>query len=501
MKILSARQQKMADEQAIAQEPISSLQLMERAARLCLGAMLKQYPDQKRFRIVCGSGNNGGDGLAMARMLLLQGFKDTLCYRVQSGQYSADNEANADRLHRFRPDALQHPQAMQLPDDDEAALWIDALFGTGLSRPPEGLAADWIALLNRQKKVVSVDVPSGLYSDGPSPDGQYVRSAHTFSFHAPKEGFFYPAARVSFSVVDIGLDRNFTDSLEGDLYCLDRASIRQIYKPRTRHSHKGDYGHLLLVAGSADKPGAAVMAARAALRSGCGLVTVYCPEKVAAAIALHCPEAMLQTAGQCIIGDKAGLPEGRFDAIAIGPGIGTADETAEAIHALLMHFREIPLLGDADFLNLVAEGKVPGENWQGRSLFTPHPGEFRRLAGSWENDAAMFRMQEAYAANHHIELLLKGAYSCLASPDGSRWFNPRGHAGMAKGGSGDVLTGLCGGLLAQGYSLKESAQLGMWLHGVAGERAATAYSAEAMTAMDLIRCLPDAWKVIEHSTR
>jgi ADP-dependent NAD(P)H-hydrate dehydratase / NAD(P)H-hydrate epimerase len=159
------------------------------------------------------------------------------------------------------------------------------------------------------------------------------------------------------------------------------------------------------------------------------------------------------------------------------------------------------LLGDADFLNLVAEGKVPGENWQGRSLLTPHPGEFRRLAGSWEDDAAMFRMQEAYAANHHIELLLKGAYSCLASPDGSRWFNPRGHAGMAKGGSGDVLTGLCGGLLAQGYSLKESAQLGMWLHGVAGERAATACSAEAMTAMDLIRCLPDAWKVIEHSTR
>ena len=494
MKILSALQQKMADERAIAQEPISSLQLMERAARLCLGAMLKQYPDQKRFRIVCGSGNNGGDGLAMARMLLLQGFEDTVCYRMESGHYSADNQANADRLYQFRPDTLQHPHAIQLPEDDEQALWIDALFGTGLSRPPDGLAADWIALLNRQKKVVSVDVPSGLYSDGPSPDGQYVRSMHTFSFHAPKEGFFYPAARISFSVVDIGLDQTFTDSLEGELYCLDRASIRQIYKPRTRHSHKGDYGHLLLVAGSADKPGAAVMAAQAAIRSGCGLVTVYCPEKVATALALHGPEAMLQLAGRDLIGDNAGLPEGRFDAIAIGPGIGTADETTSALNALLQRFPRLPLLGDADFLNLVAAGKIPAENWQGRSLFTPHPGEFRRLAGSWENDAAMFDMQKAYAAKHNIELLLKGTYSCLASKDGSRWFNPRGHAGMAKGGSGDVLTGLCGGLLAQGYSLKESALLGMWLHGDAGERAATAYSAEAMTAMDLVHRLPDAWK-------
>jgi NAD(P)H-hydrate epimerase len=501
MKILSARQQKMADEHAIAQEPISSLQLMERAAGLCLQAILKQYPGHTRFRIVCGSGNNGGDGLAMARMLLRQGFGDTLCYRIQSAHYSADNEANATRLHSFRPNALLQPQAGQLPEDDENALWIDALFGTGLTRAPEGPAADWINLLNRQHRVVSVDMPSGLYSDGPTPNGQYVRSQHTFTFHAPKQGFFFPAAEVCFSVVDIGLDRDYTESLEGSLHCLDLQTAREIYKPMKRHSHKGHHGHLLLVAGSVDKPGAAVMATKAALRSGCGLVTVFCPEKVAATIALHCPEAMLQTAGADIIGDKPSLPEGSFDAIAVGPGIGTADETAEAINALLMHFREIPLLGDADFINLVAAGKIPAENWQGRSLFTPHPGEFRRMAGSWENDQAMFGMQEAYAANHNIEILLKGAYSCLNSPDGSRWFNPRGHAGMAKGGSGDVLTGLCGGLLAQGYSLKETAQLGMWLHGVAGERAATACSAEAMTAMDLVRYLPDAWKAIEHSTR
>lgn len=501
MKILQARQQRLADQHTMASEPISSLQLMERAAGCCLRALLSQYPHQTRFRIVCGSGNNGGDGLVMARMLLNLGFGDTLCYRMQSGRYSADNEANAARLYQFRPDALQHPHAVQLPEDDEHALWIDALFGTGLTRPPEGLAADWIALLNRQQQVVSVDVPSGLFSDGPTPVGQYVRSAHTFTFHAPKAGFFYPAARISFSTVDIGLDRTYTESLEGKLYCLDLESVQHLYKPRKRHSHKGDYGHLLLVAGSADKPGAAVMAAQAAVRSGCGLVTVYCPERVAATLALHCPEAMLQTAGRDSIGDGAGMPEGRFDAIAIGPGIGTADGTAHALNAMLRRYPELPLLGDADFLNLVAAGKVPGENWQGRSLFTPHPGEFRRMAGSWEDDEAMFRMQEAYAANHHIELLLKGAYSCLAAPDGSRWFNPRGHAGMAKGGSGDVLTGLCGGLLAQGYSRKESALLGMWLHGDAGERAAKEKSAEAMTAMDLVRYLADAWKVIEHSTR
>ncbi len=496
MKILSARQQQLADQYTITHEPISSLQLMERAAGLCLQAVLKQYPGHTRFRIVCGSGNNGGDGLAMARMLLSQGFGDTLCYRIQSARYSADNEANATRLNNFRPNALLHPHAIQLPEDDENALWIDALFGTGLTRAPEGHAADWINLLNRQQRVVSVDMPSGLYSDGPSPNGQYVRSEHTFTFHAPKEGFFFPEAEVCFSVVDIGLDRSYTESLEGSLYCLDIETVRKIYKPRKRHSHKGHFGHLLLVAGSADKPGAAVMATKAALRSGCGLLTVFCPEKVAATIALHCPEAMLQTAGADIIGDKFSLPGGSFDAIAVGPGIGTADETAAAVSALLEKFPNLSVVGDADFLNLVPAGKIQPGIWQRRSLFTPHPGEFRRMAGHWADDAGMFRLQENYAVTHAVELLLKGTYSCLASPDGSRWFNPHGHAGMAKGGSGDVLTGLLGGLLARGYSRKEAALLGMWLHGTCGELAGQALGAEAMTAMDLIRFLPDAWKML-----
>lgn len=494
MKILSAEQQRKADQHTIANEPISSLQLMERAAGVCRQAILRRFPDTKRFRILCGSGNNGGDGLAMGRMLLNRGFHDTLCFRLNANQYSPDNAFNASRLQDYRPDALIHLPEAGFPADDKGVLWIDALFGTGLSRVPEGQAAAWIAFLNHQKQVVSVDVPSGLYSEGPTPPGQFVRATHTFTFHAPKEGFFYPSAGVNFSICDIGLDKDFTESMDSRLYCLDRDTVKPIYRPRQRHSHKGDYGHLLLVAGSADKPGAAVLAAKAALRSGCGLVTVWCPESVAVHIAAHCPEAMLQRAGKHTVGDISGLPEGHFDALAIGPGLGTAQVTAEAVSALLEKLPDIPLVGDADFLNILAADGIQTQNWQGRSLFTPHPGEFRRLAGVWADETEMFRLQVQFARDHQVDVILKGAYSCLSDPDGSRWFNPHGHAGMAKGGSGDVLTGLLGGLCAQGYSRKEAGLIGIWLHAIAGELAAATQTPEAMTALDQLSFLPSAWE-------
>jgi NAD(P)H-hydrate epimerase len=497
LKIFSTAQVRNADAYTIANEPIASVDLMERAATACYKRLKTGLQKSiKRVLIYCGPGNNGGDGLVIARMLWRDGI-DVVAVVDMDSELSHDNRINLERYRQSGGMITSLAERLSINPDD---LVIDAIFGSGLSKPVKGKWSDIITEINESKAVVvSIDIPSGLFADSSSDPkaGAIIRADHTLSLQFPKLAFMFAENEeftCDWEVIDIGLHKGFIESEPSNDYLITIEDIKQIIRPRKKFSHKGSYGHALLISSSRGKTGAAILASKACLRSGAGLVTVHVPCDSVGILQTTVPEAMVSA--DILVDVFSALPKlDCFTAIGSGPGIGTAPKTQNALK-LLIQETKVPLILDADALNILSENKT----WLGflppGTILTPHPKEFERLAGKTVNSFDRLETLRKFSVKFNCYVVLKGANTVIATPQGECWFNPTGNPGMATGGSGDVLTGIITGLAAQGYSRLESCLLGVYLHGLAGDISAAKSGYEALIAGDIVEKMGKAWKVL-----
>ncbi|WPV66404.1 NAD(P)H-hydrate dehydratase [Chitinophaga sp. LS1] len=492
MKIFSAQQIREADAYTITHTPISSLDLMERAAAACTTWICKHYAADIPVYIYCGMGNNGGDGLAIVRLLRNRGYIAHAFILHHSEKASADHVANREALQQKYLDALHDvPVTSSIAAPPANALIVDALLGTGLSRPASG----WIAGIIQQLQalytthtIIAIDLPSGMQADNSSLNTPVVKAHHTLSFEFYKLAFLFPenaGLTGEVHILPIGLHPDYIKQTPTPFHISESALIKSIYKPRSPFAHKGTYGHSLLIAGSEGKMGAAILSASACLRAGVGLLSCHVPKCGYTIIQLAVPPAM------CIIDDQYDHSSGfqtdtsKYKVIGIGPGIGTAAGTAWALERLFEQYRQ-PMVIDADALNIIAT--TPGliDKVPEGSLLTPHPKEFERLFGKTANNREQLQVLSHNAIEKRLCILLKGRYTAMAFPDGNIYFNTTGNPGMATGGSGDVLTGILTSLVSQGYASKDAMLMGVYIHGLAGDYAAETLSQEAMTPEDII---------------
>lgn len=499
-KILSAAQTRQLDQYTIEREPITSLQLMERASRAFVDWFRRQYPkDDRVVCLFCGPGNNGGDGFAIARLLHEAAYEVRVYACRISDQPSPDNATNEERLaaKRVVPIAdLRDGQSWpKLPAE---VVIVDALFGSGLNRPVAGYWAELLEWLSeRPAERVSVDVPSGLFADQHT-DGPVFKAHRTVSFQLPKPAFMMAENSRwvgEWTTVDIGLHAEGLAAIDTDYHQIDRKDVRALYRPRHRFDHKGAFGHALIIAGSHGKIGAAILSARAALRAGCGLVTTHLPCCGYAIMQVAFPEAMVRVDAHEHIWTSTGDLHS-YRAIGVGPGIGTNVLTQRALLDLLQR-AEQPLVLDADALNILGKRSDWQEHLPPNSILTPHPKEFERLFGRTDNDFTRLELLRERCRKLQCYLVLKGGHTTIGTPDGRVFFNTNGNPGMGTAGAGDVLTGILTGLLAQGYPPLHACCLGVWLHGLAGDLAAEATGQESLLAEDLIQYLGPAFRELK----
>jgi ADP-dependent NAD(P)H-hydrate dehydratase / NAD(P)H-hydrate epimerase len=502
MKILNVEKIRQADAYTIQNEPISSLELMERAAAACLNWIMQRFKPAVRIKLICGPGNNGGDGLALARMLEIEGYSVEVFALRFGNEQSEDFLANMQRLSS-RPEIIVNwlNSGDALPDFEESDLIVDAVFGSGLSRPVEGFGLEIIRQMNTSPaQIISIDISSGLFADASSihnPTG-IVQAGFTLSFEFPKLAFLIPENELytgEWHILTIGLHPEFLRKAETINYFLTKQDITTLIRPRPVFAHKGNFGHALLIAGSTGKMGAAVLAARACLRAGVGLLTAQVPSKGIMIMPLAVPECM--TISDTSSDIFTSCPDlAAYSAIGVGPGIGTDEQTRKALKLLIQEARK-PMILDADALNILSENKTWLAFLPAHSILTPHPKEFERLAGRNNDDFERLESARNFAVKFTVYLVLKGKYTAICCPDGQCFFNNTGNAGMATGGSGDVLTGIILGLLAKGYQPKDAALLGVYLHGRAGDLAARDKGQESMLASDITEHLGEAFLELE----
>ena len=488
MEILSAEQIRAWDEFTMRQEPIASIDLMERAAAACFSWLETNDYLGRAFSIYCGKGNNGGDGLALARMLSLQDCSVTV-HILEFGHLGTDDfQANLARLHQTAVEIrfVQGPENFHpIPPGN---ILIDALFGSGLNRALDGVTAQLANHINQSgNEILAIDIPSGLFTDSSSKGIPAIQARHTLSFQCFKQAFLAPENEPYIGqvhILDIGLHPGYLRQVTGELELVDPTIIHSIFRPRKDFAHKGNFGHALLIAGSYGKIGAAVLASGACLRSGAGLLTTHVPACGYAILQTALPEAMVLTDEDENV--NTGFPgelKG-YSVVGIGPGIGMDPRTRHLLQDILQRYRK-PLVLDADALNILSSDPSLFSLLPPYSILTPHPKEFERLFGASANDFERLRLAADRAKEHQCVIILKGHYTFIAMPGGKGYFNSTGNAGMAKGGSGDVLTGMLTALLSQGYSPGEAAILGVYLHGLAGDLAAASLSRESMLPSDL----------------
>lgn len=497
MKIFSAAQIKDWDLYTIHEQQISSNVLMERAANACYHWLINNEFTNRSIKIFCGKGNNGGDGLALARLLLQNNIPATT-YILELGKPgSNDFQLNLQRLHQVTNDIHFIQSADFFPEIEKNNVVIDALFGSGLNRPLEGTSLQLIEHINNSNAMaVAIDIPSGLYCDKSGNSNTAVHAAHTLSFQHAKLAFLLPENDPfvgAFHLLDIGLSKQYEEEQSTVYEIVDPAIIRSIIKPRNKFAHKGNFGHAAIVAGSYGMMGAAVLASRACMNSGAGKLTCHIPSCGYGIMQIALPEAMCKIAGEKNI-THIDEPAG-YNSIGIGPGIGILPQTAAALKNIFIT-AACPLVLDADALNLVAADKSLLSLLPKGSVITPHIKEFERIFGPANNHVERLASAITQAAALNIYIVLKGHYTAIATPRGKVYFNSTGNAGMAKAGMGDTLTGILTGLLAQQYALPEAALLSVYIHGLAGDIAAGKYSMHSMQATDLINCIPDAWKLL-----
>lgn len=485
MQILSAKQQKYLDQFTIAHEPISSVDLMNRAAQVFTDEILQDISTDNSVIVLCGTGNNGGDGFVVFRYLKLVGI-NARCYLVPFGSMSEDCQVQFDLV---KTNVLIWNSENQEPDwNENNTIVIDALLGIGSNREARGElkhAIEWVNSVSCP--VYSIDLPSGLPADELPSHSCIVRATNTFTFHAPKLTFFLPETAEfagNWKVLDIGLDQAESRKQHTRYQSIQADAIQSLIPKRKRFSHKGTYGHGLLIAGSDGKMGACLLSSEACLRSGAGLLTVHTVSQGKYSLHQHIPEAMAHWDVNETELSGEHLPKlSAFSAIGIGPGLGTGKGTRSALEKVLES--KLPCVIDADALNVLAQHPELLEKLHENCVLTPHPKEFERLAGSFEN--SLERMERAihFAEMYHCQLVLKDAITAVINPKGAVSFNSTGNPGMAKGGSGDVLTGIILGCLAQGIAPYDASRIAVFHHGSAGDKAKVLKGERAMQTSDL----------------
>ena len=495
LKILSSKQIKELDAHTILHEPISSIDLMERASEAFVNWFTIQFAAPRKIGIICGTGNNGGDGLAIARLLSELNYPVKIWIVRGTAPTTEDFKINFERI-KGKLDMYDIVTASDQGLFSDRDIVIDAIFGSGLSRPVEGIYEQAINCVNNSNAIkIAVDVPSGLFADQPS-SGKIVKADYTISFQLPKLAFLLPENNSyvgDWKIVDIGLSRDFLKSADTSYFYLTRKDVKEKIRKREKFDHKGTYGHALLIAGSFGKMGASVLSARACLRAGVGLLTAHIPKSGYNIIQTSVPEAMASIdEDELFFSSELKLEQ--FASIGIGPGLGQSKETVNAFFKILKQGR--PLVIDADGLNILSSNPELIKLIPQGSILTPHPKEFERLVGSWKNDFERLEKQIEISSETKSVVILKGAHSSIATPDGKVYFNSTGNPGLATGGSGDVLTGILTGLLAQGYSAMDAAIIGVYLHGLSGDFAAREKGQHSLIASDLIDFLPTAYKSV-----
>ena len=488
MKILNATELKEWDDFTISNEPISSLGLMERAATYCFQEILKIHEGNTPFHIVVGKGNNGGDGLVIARKLVEANYRVRVSILNFSDTVSADFSTNKARLPSNILHLIHASADFQLHKQE---VIIDCIFGYGLSRKVEGEFAKIINRINSaQAQVISIDMPSGLFTnDNSENDGTIIKAQYTLTFQCMKLALLqasYYACYGKVIVIDIELSPQF--SLQTDrCQCYITAKDLPQIKERDKFAHKGKFGHALLVGGAAKMRGALILAAKSALRSGAGKVSVTLPEQWVKDLNIELPEAML--AHQPITNLSP------YTAIGIGPGLGTNNDAVNNLEKLLRLRKQTPLLIDADALNILSNHS----QWLtfcSKAVLTPHIGEFKRLCGDFTSDEEKLDKQVQFSKEHDVFLVLKGAHTSIATPDGKLFFNSTGNTGLSTAGSGDVLSGIIVSFLGQGYPPEGACILGVYLHGLSADLALETESASSFIASDCIAYLGKAFKAI-----
>ena len=506
MKILTSSQLKELDKYTIAHEPIASIDLMERAAIALTNAIIRRWDKSFKMVVFAGPGNNGGDALAVARMLSQRGYHVEVFLFNTKGKLSEECQTNLERLKMcgsvyFTEISTQFDP----PELTESHVVIDGLFGSGLNKPLSGGFAAVVKYINASKaQIAAIDIPSGLMGE----DNTYnirqniVHADVTLSIQLPKLSFLFPENEEvvgEWELLDIGLKQSYIDATASPFSILGEEVIRPIIKPRKRFAHKGSFGHGLLIAGSYGMAGASILSAKACLRSGIGLLTVHTPIHNHDILQISVPEAIVQTdIHERYFAQPTDLS--RYKAIAIGPGLGQEEDTALAMMEQIQG-SNLPIILDADAINILSTHR----NWLSRlpkrCILTPHLGELERLIGKCMDTYERLTKVKELAAYLQSYIIVKGAWTTIVTPEGEYFFNPTGNPGMATGGSGDVLTGILLALVAQGYSREEACKLGVYIHGLAGDIAAEDMTETGMISSDIINALPNAWKKIRQTDR
>ena len=499
-KIFTVEQIRKADQFTIDKEPISSIDLMERAANKCASWMKKKAKPDQSFAIFAGPGNNGGDGLVIARLMANAGFKVQVFIVNLKDKFSADFKTNRKRLEGIANLEVTEwkEEPKEKPEFSEEVIIVDALFGSGLNKALKGFPAKVVGVLNDMDHIkIAIDIPSGLFADKAieEKNAAIFQADYTLSFQFPKLAFLMPENEFfvgEWHMLDIGLSERYIAETETPYYFVTHQFAKTLYKPRAQFSHKGSFGHLLMIAGDHTKMGAAVLSSKAALKTGAGLVTLHHPKNAGGAVVSAVPEAMSSPDESEEAFSK--IPNlSHFSNMAIGPGLGARKTTAKALKILIQEVRT-PIVFDADALNILSENKTWLAYLPPQSVLTPHLKEFERLAGKTSNSFERMQKAIAFAKKYQVYLVIKGAHSMIVTPTSKVYFNSTGNPGMATGGSGDVLTGIIGSLIAQNYSSLEACLLGVYLHGFAGDLAAKNLGFESLISGDIIDHIGEAFK-------
>ena len=499
-KIFQCKEINEIDRFTIAYDVIASFDLMERAAKAITSAITKRWDKETSFIVFAGPGNNGGDALAVARLLVEKGYQvSTYLFNI-TGKISSDCMRNRDMLSQMvNTSFTEVTKQFNPPHLTDKDIIIDGLFGSGLNKPLSGGFAGLVNYINASpSKVISIDIPSGLEGDGNRFNTQpnvIVKADLTLTLQLPKLAFYFRENQDvigEWEVLDIRLSAEGIKKTETSFFFLEEDDIKALIKTRPQFAHKGDFGHALLIAGSYGMAGASILSAKACLRSGVGLLHIHAPRANMPILQTSVPEAIIEPDTNEFIFSRPSS-ELNYQAIGIGPGLGKRAETVNAfaneISACQSH-----LVLDADALNILAEHKEFLSDLPDETILTPHPKELERLVGECNNSYQRMEKAIDLAAEIKSYIILKGAYSMIITPDGKCYLNPTGNPGMATGGSGDVLTGIILALTAQGYSSYEACLIGTYVHGLAGDIAAKKIGMISMTAMDIVDALPAAWK-------
>jgi NAD(P)H-hydrate epimerase len=501
MKIFRCDQVKEIDSYTIKNEPVASIDLMERAALKLHEWFVQHFDRSGRVIIFAGPGNNGGDGLALAGLLSESRYSAEIHYVDYTDKVTEDWKINHQRLEKQEKVPFNYLKKIdQFPVICSDDIIVDAIFGSGLTRPADGLAAEVIRQINMMDcTVVSIDIPSGLFGEDNSHNvpENIINADYTLSFQFPKLSYMFAENQIYFGewhILPIGLHPVVIRDIKTPWSYLGERDIYPLLLRRGKFDHKGNFGHGLLIAGSQNKMGAAILAAKAALRSGIGLITCHVPSGCGSIIQTSLPEAMVQSDNDETVFSAIGETDS-FTAIGAGPGIGTEAKTQEAVYDLLTTSKK-PLVLDADAINILGINNKWLSLLPPYSILTPHPKEFERIAGKTVNGYERLQKQISFSEKYSCIVVLKGANTSISLPNGTVFFNSTGNPGMATAGSGDVLTGIILSLLSQGYSPENAAITGVYVHGQAGDIAAEKSCFESVIASDIIDNIGDAFKTI-----